>query len=88
MHLTHRTLLQVAGASLVLSDLAPRRIWASGPDQDQTIAAATRTRLQDQVSVDQMRLIGYHLPDGGMGHAERHGDGNRFVPENAGQTSH
>jgi len=57
--------------------------WASGSDQDQSTAATTRTGLLDQASADQMRLIGYHLPGGGIGRAERQGDSYRFVPENA-----
>lgn len=76
--------VMVLGDALTNSHVAfERPDWASGPDQDQTTAAKTRTSLLDQVSADQMRLIGYHLPDGGMGRAERHGDGYRFIPENA-----
>lgn len=55
--------------------------WPSGSDQDQDTAAATRQRLLDQITADDLRLIGYHLPQGGLGRAERHGDGFRFVPE-------
>lgn len=54
--------------------------WHSGSDQDEATAAATRTRLLDQLTVDQMRLIGFHLP-GGLGRAERQGDGYVFLPE-------
>lgn len=56
--------------------------WASGSDQDAETAAATRLRLLDQITADRMRLIGFHLP-GGLGRAERQGDGYVFVPEDA-----
>lgn len=55
--------------------------WPSGSDQDAGTAAATRGRLLDQIAAGQMRLIGFHLPGGGIGHAERQGDGFRFVEE-------
>jgi len=55
--------------------------WASGSDQDQPTAAKTRLGLLDQIASEKMRLIGFHLPDGGMGHAEKHDGGFRFIPE-------
>lgn len=60
-----------------------RPAWHSGSDQDPATAAATRTKLLDQMAHDQMTLIGYHLPDGGIGRAERNGDSYRFVPQGA-----
>lgn len=53
--------------------------WASGSDQQPDMAAATRQRLLDQLTFEQTALIGYHLPDGGIGRAERTGDAYRFV---------
>ncbi|WP_299354442.1 MBL fold metallo-hydrolase [uncultured Shimia sp.] len=55
----------------------------SGSDQDRAIAVATRLSLLDQLAADKTRLIGYHLPGGGMGHVERKGDVYRFVPDGA-----
>jgi len=55
--------------------------WASGSDQDGPLAAATRGSLLDQIATDQMRLIGYHLPGGGIGRAERADGAYRFVEE-------
>ena len=55
--------------------------WASGSDQDGPAAAATRVRLLDQIATAQMRLIGFHLPGGGIGRAERAGSGYRFTEE-------
>ncbi|MFN4156171.1 MAG: MBL fold metallo-hydrolase [Paracoccaceae bacterium] len=55
--------------------------WASGSDQDKDLAAATRLALLDQITSAQMRLIGFHLPGGGIGHAEKSGDSYRFVAE-------
>ena len=57
--------------------------WESGSDQDRPTAAATRLSLLDQLATDKTRMIGYHLPGGGMGHVERKGDSYRFVPEGA-----
>lgn len=57
--------------------------WPSGSDQDQETAATTRTALLDRISADKMRLIGFHLPDGGIGRAERSGGAYRFVPGDA-----
>lgn len=55
----------------------------SGSDQDRATAAATRLSMLDQMATDKMRIIGYHLPGGGMGHVERKGDVYRFVAEGA-----
>lgn len=57
--------------------------WHSGSDQDQDLAATTRTGLLDQIATENMRLIGYHLPEGGIGRAERSGDGYTFIPGSA-----
>ena len=57
--------------------------WPSGSDQDQTQAAQTRGILLDRLASEQMQLIGFHLPGGGIGHAERDGEGYRFVSEPA-----
>ena len=53
--------------------------WQSGADQDRDQAVQTRMRLLDRLTSEQMQLIGYHLPDGGMGRAERDGNSYRFV---------
>lgn len=55
--------------------------WASGADQDGAMAAATRGALLDRISAAQMRLVGFHLPGGGIGRAERTGGAYRFVEE-------
>ncbi len=53
--------------------------WPSGSDQDAARAATTRTALLDQISGAQMRLVGYHLPGGGIGRVEKVDGGYRFV---------
>lgn len=55
--------------------------WHSGGDQDADLGAATRKALLDQLAQDKMQLIGFHLPGGGIGRAERNGDSYRFIPE-------
>jgi glyoxylase-like metal-dependent hydrolase (beta-lactamase superfamily II) len=55
--------------------------WQTGSDQDAPRAAETRAALMDQLATDQMTLIGFHLPDGGIGRAERVGSGYRYTAE-------
>ena len=52
--------------------------WASGSDQDGAMAAASRVALLDQLAADNMMLIGFHLPGGGVGRAVREGATYRF----------
>ena len=54
-----------------------------GSDQDRETAAQTRLGLMDQLAAEQTRIIGYHLPGGGMGRVERKDGAYRFVPEGA-----
>lgn len=53
--------------------------WPSGADQDADLGAETRKRLLDQLATDQTLLMGFHLPDSGLGRVERDGDAYRFV---------
>ncbi len=55
--------------------------WASGSDQDVETGITTRLRLLDQLATDQMVMVGFHLPEGGLGRVERTGDAYRFVTE-------
>lgn len=55
--------------------------WASGSDQDPELAAKTRARLLDKLAHEKTTLLGFHLPDGGVGHVERKDSGYRFVSE-------
>jgi glyoxylase-like metal-dependent hydrolase (beta-lactamase superfamily II) len=54
--------------------------WESGADQDPALAVATRRMLFDRLTAEQIALVGFHLPGGGMGRVEATGDGFRFVP--------
>ncbi len=53
--------------------------WASGADQDGPMAAKTRVSFLDQIASEQMHLLGFHLPDGGIGRAERADGAYRYV---------
>ncbi len=53
--------------------------WLSGSDQDGEMAAATRKVLFDRITAENMAIIGFHLPQGGMGRVEKDADGYRFV---------
>ena len=55
--------------------------WRSGSDQDGDLAIKTRNMLLDRLSSEQMDLIGFHLPNGGIGRAEKTADGYTFVSE-------
>lgn len=72
--------LMVVGDALGNHHVAfERPDWASGSDQDGPMAADTRVTLLDQIATDQMRVIGYHLPGGGIGRVERVDSAYRFV---------
>ena len=53
--------------------------WASGADQDPDLGAQTRQRLLDRLAHEQTLLMGFHLPNGGLGRVARDGDSYRFV---------
>lgn len=52
-----------------------------GSDHDPETAAATRTALLDRLAADQTLLVGFHLPNEGMGRVETADTGYRFVPQ-------
>ncbi|UOA14781.1 MULTISPECIES: MBL fold metallo-hydrolase [Sulfitobacter] len=53
--------------------------WASGSDQDPELGAQTRQRLLDKLAHEQTLLMGFHLPNGGLGRVARDGNTYRFV---------
>lgn len=53
--------------------------WESGSDQDQALAVTTRKMLFDRLTAEDLTLIGFHLPNGGIGRVERGSDGYRLV---------
>ena len=54
--------------------------WISGSDQDGSLAANTRQRLFDRITADDMQIVGFHLPQGGMGRVDQHAEGYVFLP--------
>ncbi|WP_299690566.1 MBL fold metallo-hydrolase [uncultured Tateyamaria sp.] len=54
--------------------------WISGSDQDGGMAADTRRMLFDRITSEQMQIVGFHLPGGGMGRVDRAAEGFVFVP--------
>jgi glyoxylase-like metal-dependent hydrolase (beta-lactamase superfamily II) len=75
-----------AGQAMVLGDCIgnhhvafERPEWASGSDQDSEAAATTRGVLLARLAADRVAIVGYHLPNGGMGFAETDDAGYRFV---------
>lgn len=53
--------------------------WESGSDQDAGTAVTTRKMLFDRLTSEQMSVVGFHLPNGGLGRVERDDDGYRFL---------
>ncbi|MFG6563488.1 MBL fold metallo-hydrolase [Sulfitobacter sp. 1A13421] len=53
--------------------------WASRSDQDPEQGASTRQRLLDRLVQEKIWLMGFHLPQGGLGRVERSGEGYRFL---------
>ncbi len=79
-----------SNAAMVLGDAIgdhyvafERPMWETGSDQDPVLGAKTRAALLDQITQDKMQLIGFHLPNGGMGHCERSQDSYKFISETA-----
>lgn len=55
--------------------------WHSGSDQDPELGASTRVKLLDKLVADDIALLAFHLPEGGLGRIEKKADGYRFVPK-------
>ena len=79
---------QGANAALIVGDaignhhVAFRRPdWESGSDQDMALAVQSRRVLFDRLVNEDMTLVGFHLPDGGIVRAVKDIDGFRFVGE-------
>ncbi len=55
--------------------------WASGSDQDKDLAATTRVALLARLAAEGHAIIGFHLPEGGIGRVERADTGFRFIAD-------
>ncbi|MFN6977114.1 MAG: MBL fold metallo-hydrolase [Gemmobacter sp.] len=82
---------RVAGAMIVGDAIGNHHVafdrpdWPSGSDQDGATAAATRPALLETIAAEGLRIVGFHLPGGGIGRVEPGTAGARwrFVPEGA-----
>lgn len=77
---------EVAGKALIVGDaIGNHHIafhhpeWLSGSDQNQIQAIQSRKMLLDRLASEQLPLVGFHLPNGGMGYVERHKNAFRFI---------
>ncbi len=61
----------------VLSFQRPDWPWIT--DQNTDDAVATRKRLLDRLFTDKMQMIGYHLPESGVGSVEQHEGNYHYV---------
>ena len=57
--------------------------WKSAADQQPDVAIGARLRLLDRLTNEQLAVIGFHLPGGGLGRIEAANDGFRFIAEDA-----
>ncbi|ULB11420.1 MBL fold metallo-hydrolase [Cereibacter azotoformans] len=80
-------LIDAADPMMILGDAVTnphvnfeRPDWPSPSDQDAELAAETRVGLLDQLSADGLILVGFHLPEGGIGRVERAAKGYRYLP--------
>lgn len=53
--------------------------WVSGSDQNPDEGVATRLKLLDRLATDQTRIVGFHLPQPGLGRVERSGQSYRYA---------
>lgn len=71
----------VTGDMVTNAHLGFRRpLVYSGSDQQPEIAAETRLKTLEMLSESELTVIGYHLPDGGIGTVSRDGEGFAFRP--------
>jgi len=55
--------------------------WKSASDQDTDMGVATRVALLDQLAYEQTQILGFHLPNTGIGRVEKAGTAYRFVQD-------
>ena len=55
--------------------------WHSGADQDGEMGVQSRKMLFDRILTDDLAILGFHLPGGGMGRVEAADTGYRFIPK-------
>ena len=77
---------QGSNAALIVGDAIgnhhvafKRPRWESGSDQDAPLAAKTREMLFDRLTTEDLALVGFHLPNGGIGRAEATSDGFNLI---------
>ncbi|MFV1442721.1 MULTISPECIES: MBL fold metallo-hydrolase [unclassified Phaeobacter] len=56
--------------------------WEIASDQLPAAAARVRQKLLQRLSSEQLMVVGYHLPNGGVGRVDTVGSGYRFISEN------
>lgn len=53
--------------------------WPSGSDSDPEKGINTRKMLLDRLAAEKMQIIGYHLPNDGVGRVEKSGAAYKFI---------
>jgi hypothetical protein len=54
--------------------------WEAPMDQDPALGVATRMAVLEVLAQSGGTMLGFHLPDGGIGRVERRGGAYAFVP--------
>jgi len=80
--------VQGNGSALIVGDAIGNATMAfgeparhSGADQDGEKGAKTRAALMAMLADKAVPMVGYHLPEGGIGRVEKTGDAFKFIPE-------
>lgn len=55
--------------------------WAVNSDQDPQAGIVARQMLLDRLVNEKLAVVGFHLPQGGLGRLDRNGDSLIFIPE-------
>lgn len=81
-------MIESGGKQMLLgADFANHYVWSLAHpewevkfDMDKAAAAATRKRLLDMMTADQLPFTSYHMPFPAFGYVEKAGDGHTYVP--------
>ena len=72
--------LMVVGDALLNAVISFQQpVWVSGADQNPDEGVATRLKLLDRLATEQTRIVGFHLPQPGLGRVARSGKTYRFA---------
>lgn len=72
--------LVIVGDAIVATPISfPHPEWHFGFDTNPDLAVETRKKLFDRAVADKLKLLGFHWPYPGVGHADKNGTGYAYV---------